>query len=78
MALINRLHPPSSQQASSCNVLSYVIEVTYKNVKAWQYLQPVVPRENFRYLNDVWWWGLGFANLTLQPLKRPHCKDVCI
>ena len=50
----------------------YVIEVTYKNVKAWQYLQPVVPRDDFKYLNHVWWWALGFANLTLRPLKRPQ------
>ena len=56
----------------------YVIEVTYKNVKAWQYLQPVVPRDDFRYLNHVWWWALGFTNLTLKPLKQPQYKHVCI
>jgi hypothetical protein len=29
-----------------------------------------VPREDFCYLNDIWWWALGFCNLSYQPLKR--------
>ena len=49
----------------------YVIEVTYSRVKSWRMLMPVVPREDFDVLNHVWWWALGFANLTYAPLKRP-------
>ena len=49
----------------------YVIEITYQRVKAWQFLSPTIPRENFKYLNHAWWWALGFANLTCQPLKKP-------
>ena len=54
----------------------YVIEITYARVKAWQYLSPVVQRGHFELLNDVWWWALGFANLTCRPLKQPWWKDV--
>lgn len=49
----------------------YVIEVTYRRVKTWDMISPVVPRCDFIYLNHIWWWALGFANLTMKPLKRP-------
>lgn len=55
----------------------YVIEVTYRRVKTWDMVSPVVPRGDFIYLNHIWWWALGFANLTMKPLKRPG-KSVCI
>ena len=48
----------------------YVIEITYSRVKQWKMLSPTVPREDFCYLNDIWWWALGFCNLSYQPLKR--------
>ena len=35
-----------------------------------------IPREDFRFLNHVWWWALGFSNLALRPLKQPWRKDV--
>ena len=50
----------------------YVIEVTYSRVKAWEMLAPVVPSDQFRHLNSVWWWALGFSNLHYKPLKRLH------
>jgi hypothetical protein len=49
----------------------YVVEVTYSRVKSWRMLMPVVQRDDFDLLNHVWWWALGFANLTYAPLKRP-------
>lgn len=42
----------------------YVIEITYQRVKQWKMLQPVVPWEQFDYINHVWWWGLGFGNIN--------------
>jgi hypothetical protein len=56
----------------------YVIEITYSRVKAWDMLKPVIPRTDFALLNEVWWWALGFANLTCKPLKQPYVVNVCI
>ena len=56
----------------------YVVEVTYAGVKAWKGLQPVVGRDDFRLLNSVWWWALGFGNFSLCPLKRAHRESVGI
>ena len=54
----------------------YVIEITYQRVKQWHMLKPEVPRKDFGYLNDVWWWALGFANYAYRPLKPIHSVNV--
>ena len=60
-------------RAIACN--RYVIEVTYSRVKMWEMLKPTVPVQDFEYLNDVWWWALGFCNLTCAPLKKGASKS---
>jgi hypothetical protein len=49
----------------------YVIEVVFKRVKQWRMLLPIVPREDFHHLNDVWWWALGFSNAMHKPMRAP-------
>ena len=49
----------------------YVIEVVFKRVKQWRMLSPIVPREDFHHLNDVWWWALGFSNAMHKPMRAP-------
>ena len=56
----------------------YVIEITYSRVKAWQMLAPVVLRDDFDKLNDVWWWAQGFCNLVYRPLKARDLVSVGI
>ena len=56
----------------------YVIEVTYQRVKQWGMLRPVVQREDFDLLPHVWWWALGFANLSYQPLPRGATTHVAV
>ena len=56
----------------------YVIEITYQRVKQWHMLKPEVPRKDFGYLNDVWWWALGFANYAYRPLKPIHSVNVAV
>ena len=33
----------------------YVIEITYARVKSWEMLKPTIIRDNFKYINHVWW-----------------------
>jgi hypothetical protein len=47
----------------ACASVRYVVEISYMRVKLWGLFSPVVPREDFHFLNDVWWWGLGYSNL---------------
>ena len=49
----------------------YVVEVPFSGVKSWQFLTGVVPFEDKYLLNEVWWWAVGFHNLTTAPLKPP-------
>ena len=34
--------------------------------------------EDFPLLNHVWWWALGFANMSCKPLKQPWRTDVAV
>mmetsp|Transcript_21601 Transcript_21601/g.55574 ORF Transcript_21601/g.55574 Transcript_21601/m.55574 type:complete len:150 (+) Transcript_21601:989-1438(+) len=49
----------------------YVVEVTYARVKRWGMLKPIVPRNEFHHLNNVWWWALGFCNLNYKHFRQP-------
>jgi hypothetical protein len=54
--------------------LRYTIEVGYSRVSAFQFLADRVPRRNFRFLNSIWWWAHGLANLR-RPLRNPRGWD---
>ena len=45
----------------ACASGRYVVEISYMRVKQWGLFAPVVLREDFQYLNDCWWWGLGYS-----------------
>ena len=53
----------------ACATGRYVVEVSYMRVKLWGLISPVVAREDFHYLNDCWWWALGYNNLCYKLVR---------
>jgi hypothetical protein len=47
----------------------FVVEQVHQRIKAWRMLSPGVARESLHQLNHVWWWALGFSNLSLRALR---------
>ena len=46
----------------------YMIEVTYRRVKKWKLIRPIVERSSFHLIDSVWHWANGFANVYHKPL----------
>ena len=49
----------------------YVVEVPFASIKSWRMIGDTVRREDKPLLNHLWWWAVGFHNLTSRDLKPP-------